>query len=524
MSGDEEFGDLFDASILESLEGALNDISLQMESADEDNVVESDALGDIALSDNDEDTDDDAYTCGTYDTGDYTSEEEDDPESGENELFAMMDSLVAELEMEMVDLEKMSDEPTTVVEEEKIVNPNESVPEPSVSFQAPVMADSSTSQEKVLPSVQDRRNLGRAKSLLKVLSGLAEEGQEKNPEGKDLDATPRVANQKPAIDPYTSPKRDGARTVQYEKITSPSAEDPDYVPILDYTKKDQSSSHTTGKIPYVPTKEDFNQLVGVLANFSKRKRRGQQEDQRQQTDLANQEIPDLESTAPDTQFDKIQKITSDDLDFVPVSDYSPKRKVRPPRPLQKESVVSELSLPENKSLSLTEGERKKTGRAISNYTMKFRRQYMIRKSQQQAEAASGKNAAATDTDATITKTTTDTSLQRSSEAKTPERKQKNDNHRTPSTETPSGAGRTPAPKKKKKKRRKRTNKHRKGKPKKIDDDELQKYPSHAPSGSIPNGIFVDTTEYQTRDEVIHALSQTEIWNWLVNQVRVGPYN
>jgi hypothetical protein len=548
MSGSDEFEELFDSSILQSLEGALNDISLQMQSTDEEDdfsrpTANNNYYNDYNTEDDDDDNDmetdddDDAYTYNTYDT-DFTSDEDEDPDTGEEELYAMMDNLVAELEMEMDHLdgeEKIGDGPVVIEGEEQELQQQESnqkdinpSPDCADDDHVPIAIDTSAPTIDHDDSVgQDRRNLQRAKSLWKVLSVLAQpDEQGKKQDEFDLDVTPKAANQRKEENRYETPDNDdtevAGESTKYNEIQSLlAAGDSDNVPVSDYTNlpRFKGTQESSARASYVPSKEDFQQLVGILADFSRRKRREQtREGQTLSEDRANQEIPDLTATPSDTTFDKIPLPTEKDPDYVPVSDYSPMRKpprTAEPRPAVVEELVEELALPDTEHFARTEGERKKTGRAIANFTLKMRRQYMQRKRQQSKEEL-GKTADA-DTKASMTDRTAKTE----NVATTPERKPKNQST-SPSQGTPSRVG--PTPNSDNKKRRKRTNKHRKGKPKKIVFSHEAPPAAGQPQPSAPRMRVRTRQDYQTKDEVVRALAETEIWHWLINQVRVPPHS
>eukprot|EP00980_Cylindrotheca_fusiformis_P029648 scaffold23646_cov132-Cylindrotheca_fusiformis.AAC.2 len=558
MSGteDEEFADLFDSSILQSLEGALNDFSLQMKSTEDGGddlkpvVKEHEEGGD---DDDDGDssmgTNDDDYTYDTYDTG--SDDEDEDPATGEDELYAMMDNLVAQLEMEMDSLDGMdkesADEPPVVSEEETSEPPNlENSASPSPKGprtttdstaateddKVPLSIDANSSMVSALGSddgggggdvVQDRKNKERAKNLWKVLSGLAQPGDE--PKNRyDPEMTPKASNHSSSENGYKIlPKDNGGKAKQDNNIQSPVVGDPDYVPMVDYTnlpQPKQEESASLGKPSYVPCKEDFQQLVGILADFSRRKRRVLHRENRLE-DLAHQDVPDLPTTPSETKFDKVALPVQQDPDYVPVSDYSPVRNdtTIPEDTVGAAEVVQELELPDTDELTHTDGSREKTGRAIASFTLKKRREYMQRKSlQQQKEGGSST------TETPVKNAATKVSVS------TPDDKTQNQNtnggRSSQDDTTPSRAA--PTPSSNKKKRRKRTNKHRKGKPKKIPGSTPSKVPPPLTSQPLhPHPrIHVRTrSQFQrreTREEIIRALAETEIWHWLIHQARVVP--
>lgn len=544
---DDEFADLFDSSILHSLEGALNDISLQMQSADEDDEQTNNKIGEDNDDDNDydmeTDDDDDDYTYNTYDT-DFTSDEDEDPETGEEELYAMMDNLVAELEMEMDNLdstEEKAGDQALVIEEEKGNSNQEDNKEPSPESsspdkidQVPMSIETNSTMISTLSSsdgdeAQNRRNMERAKSLWKVLSGLAQP-DEQGGKKFDPDMTPKAANQSFFDKGYGSPEEEEVNskreTKNFKGMLSPAAGDPDYVPVSDYTNLPRSDSGSVGgrsKSSYVPSKEDFQQLVGILADFSRRKRRVQLRDDRL-ADIANQEIPDLAATPSDTTFDKVPIPTKQDPDYVPVSDYSPMRR-KPKKTAETDDsvLVEELQLPDTEAFARTEGERKKTGRAIANFALKKRREYLQRKSQLQQEQGEEPNAR----NDTSVGTSPTKARGNAASTRTPERKavqhRRTKTSKSPTrTSPPTGA--VPTPNSNNKKRRKRTNKHRKGKPKKASPTKAPQPAGHSPlpSARLPRVRVRSTENPASRDEVVRALAETEIWHWLINQVRVAP--
>jgi hypothetical protein len=560
MSGSDEFEELFDSSILQSLEGALNDISLQLQSTEEkddfsrpttsknyyDDYNTEDDDDDDDDNDMETDDDDDAYTYSTYET-DFTSDEDEDPDTGEEDLYAMMDNLVAELQMDMDNLdteEKIIDGPVVIEEEEQELQQQESSqkhintsPDCANDDLIPIAIDTSA------PAIdhdegagQDRRNLQRAKSLWKVLSVLAQpDEQGKKQDEFDLDATPKAGNQKKEQDRFETLDDDdtevAGESTKCDEIQSLLAtatadlDNLDNVPVSDYTNLSRSkgTQESSARASYVPSKQDFQQLVGVLADFSRSKRRLRIQEDRilPEEDRASQEIPDLTATPSDTTFDKISLPREESPDYVRVSDYSPMRKpprAMEPRPVVVEELVEELTLPDIEHFARTEGERKKTSRAIANFTLKKRREYMQRKSKQSPEEL--ENTASADAKASTTEHTA-TTAETDDVATTPERKPKN-RSTSPSQGTPSSAGLTPNSSTKK--RRKRTNKHRKGRPKKIVSGHQAPLAAGQRQPSAPRMRVRTRQDYQTKDEVVRALAETEIWHWLINQVRVPSHN
>lgn len=619
MSGEENFGSLFDPAILESLDGALQGLSLQMKSTDEDDG--GDELYREHSSDDDNFSDDQTtntnysdytdYTDYTYGT-DYT---EDDPESGEMELFAMMDSLVAELEMEIDNLENgdvISGDMPLVIGDEEVAEEKEekavmSPPKPGdqdyvpvsdytneektpVSDPPDVANDASTSNHE-----EDRRNLSRAKSLWKILSGLAQ------PDISDFNAdeeeTPKDSQKEEQESGYTSPQEEDSEVKagdsNYQKIKSPSAGDADYTEVSDYTKTDAPTefikvtspkkgdedytevSDYTGTLrapeykevgtssvgdsdyvevsdytktataaanaandSYIPSKEDFQQLVGVLTDYTKRKRQEKRSSRRSSRGyfrykkeepepeastneqaskgIEGLDVPDFDDSNANISFDKIEMPKPRDPDYVPISDYS-------------------------QASELTEGDRKKAGKAIASYTMKKRREYMIRKRQQEKEKLlqerQQKEEDASDVQATLKVPPTTSKKQEG--AKTPEKMKTGRKTQTPRGKTPPPrSGRSPPRSGRsggqRRKKKKRTNKHRKGKPKKLDSSlAQQQQPSEgvgqgteSTSRRAPARVRVRSrqSDEQTRQEVIQALSQTEAWHWIVNHVAGGGLN
>lgn len=84
-SGDERHGDLFNSSVLDSLNRLADEIHEDLRSDDN-------SAGHCTGSYNSDDDD--------YDEGEY-SDDDEDPDSGETQLFSMMDDLVMQLQMEL---------------------------------------------------------------------------------------------------------------------------------------------------------------------------------------------------------------------------------------------------------------------------------------------------------------------------------------------------------------------------------------------------------------------------------------
>ena len=142
-----------------------------------------------------------------------------------------------------------------------------------------------------------------------------------------------------------------------------SVGDSDYVEVSDYTK---TAAANAANDSYIPSKEDFQQLVGVLTDYTKRKRQEKRSSRRSSrgyfrykkeepepeastNDQASEgieglDLPDFDDSNANISFDKIQMPMPRDPDYVPISDYS-------------------------QASELTEGDRKKAGKAIASYTM-----------------------------------------------------------------------------------------------------------------------------------------------------------
>ena len=217
--------------------------------------------------------------------------------------------------------------------------------------------------------------------------------------------------------------------------------------------------------------------------------------------------PDFGWESPaDATFEKVELPTSKDPDYVPISDYSQNRRTR----------NGELLTPVDNSpraASLTEGERKKTGRAIASYTMKKRREYMARKRQQTEEKG-------------VPAHVTSGNDKQEVAAKSPHKTQANVTEKiSPSKVTRSNGHR--------RKKKKQTNKHRKGKPKKLEGSQAkqhqQEQTGESSQGAEPTSTRRARTrarvrgrtrqdDQQMRIEVIQALAETEAWHWIVKQV------
>lgn len=477
MVTEEDFEKLFDGSILESLEGALNDISLQMQSSSSD--LRKTEEGDVLSLNSDYSSihDDDAYTNDTNDTG-FSSDEEEDPETGEQELFAMMDNLVAELETEMeffVDKRNDWDELPTVLthEENNEKHPISNADSHAQTFSDEVAGVDCTKSEEVS---QDQNMNQRAKSLLKVLSGLAQPD----------DAKVKV--------PHTSGL--GSDTMQLHEDSETGSQNSfakgDFIDSRNNQTNIQNNLGETSDLPsentmkhvtgdsrqaYTPTEADFKHFVGVLADYSKRRRRAQVQDRRRNLVAIHGE------RSRDPSFENLTSQTD-----TPKTTSNNSQELLKPQFKKDETVTAQ-------------DQREKTSRAIASFTLKKRREYMQRKSRSRntgAVASIGSTSAGFTTGKSI-----------SGDSNGGRKEVIHDNtsgnvwHASPSK------------KKKKKKKGRRTNKHRKGRPKRLTggrpaDDSPGARKFHASNSGHDN---------RTREEVVRALAKTELWRWLVTQVQ-----
>mmetsp|Transcript_30752 Transcript_30752/g.73811 ORF Transcript_30752/g.73811 Transcript_30752/m.73811 type:complete len:492 (-) Transcript_30752:641-2116(-) len=487
MATEEDFERLFDASILASLEGALNDISLEIQSSSTDlkYTTEGDVLS--VNSDFSSIQNDDTYTNDTNATG-FSSDEEEDPETGEQELFAMMDDLVAELETEMeffTDESKGGEKLSNAMKQEENKEEKHSNLDPeSHSHSQTPSTDEISGKDCTVDATQGRNNNQRAKSLLKVFSELAqpEERNKKAHWGGDTGE----GNQNSAIEGTVKGNDTTQNSIQALSNATSSA-------ATASENAEENETEDSHCVPFVPTQADFKHFVGVLAGYSKRKRR------EHAPNNTNSNVAYSEGSS----CLKLENLANKSSTLGAASNKSnvlsnPREEAGLP--------ARELPHPHDEELLRSQDQREKTSRAIANFTLKKRREYMTRKSRSRNTEAV---ASLDTTSAIVTGVRSD-----------PDDLAGDQNEAT--KKTISEPVRRTSSRKKKKRPRQRTNKHRKGRPKRLAGG-LQdpQHIGHSPIAASQCYSSNNDYDNHTREEVIRELAKTELWRWLVTHVQEG---
>ena len=246
----------------------------------------------------------------------------------------------------------------------------------------------------------------------------------------------------------------------------------------------KSAKGGSPRATYVPTEADFKHFVGVLAEYSKRRRRAQAQGNKCKLVTAHTE------RSRDPYHEDLRDRTDSQTTY---NNLQAHRLHQLPHAKEEDNVAAQ-------------DQRKKTSRAIANFTLKKRREYMQRKSQSRNTGIVASVQSTSFAATTLTNTSGGRNLASSH------------------TNTAENVRRASPTKKKVKRRRRRTNKHMKGNPKKHICDLSE---SHPTDNNIPVSVAdrshssIRERSNCTREEVIRALAKTELWQWLVTQVQEG---
>ena len=598
-SGSDDEDILFGQSVFQSLDATLDEISHQMkrgsdidgkDTMDAEDYNSDDDVPAVQKDkyDNQEVDDDGSseYSSSEYeDTDDEMSDE--DPESGEMELYSMMDSLVAELQMEMDRLEDGSAAPvsgvpaatTAPVAAAAASSPMDSKDNEAADDIVPVsdytdyvpVSDFTKNNSASTPPRQpvtattttttptSSSPSSKLKSLWRMLADYAPSRDEGDGDGdgddgkaEEIPAAEEVSAS-PAGNAITStPDRQGAGGTgvngerqdtdvassesPFLNMTTPTKDDPDYVPVMDYTDTGGSTTSSSSPnhhlaMPKNPTKQDIEKLIGTLSEFKNRRTTPVKKPSNSQD--IDEDVPNLDEDDEDKEYETVESAKPNDPDYVPVSDYSSPSK-------EKEDNVN--------------GDKKeiqKAGHAMSNFAAKKPKEYLLRKKQEGQDGRGGEDAASEEEqeeEDTIEpqsglppQTTTNSNNGNNTSSR---RKKSNRNRRQRSSTTAANGdnnnvGNTTSTAPKKHQKVRRTNKKLKKKRQQRKNFEQQleqlrqavangsngddeQYPE---DGAPPNDGYHDSGNnggsFYSSDQAIRALAKSELWRMIVDQAFRG---